>query len=132
MMEKFAARHMENDALERLIEAMEESRKSSGYTQHDFGRLVGILRDVTHIEGFSERFALGLEYEVLRRRCAIYAIKVDSEELSNPKQLILNYLFDGAKNLLEISIEMQSSETQIAHGMVQCSYSSSNKQQKVA
>lgn len=106
MAKKFSARYTNDDELSRMVRAMKVARKSTGYSQDNFGKLIGISREtVVHIEGLVECTVLSLECEVLKRWYAACASKISEYERENLQTAITEYLFSSAYYLSSYNIE---------------------------
>lgn len=97
MTKKFSPRYTDDDALGRMIAVMKRARIRTGYSQVQFGKLVGISREtVIHIEGFAECSVLSLECEVLKRWYSVCASKLTQQERAAFYEAIQGYLFSGS------------------------------------
>ena len=130
MTKKFAARYTANDELSHMITAMKQARKSSGYSQLQFGKLVGISREtVVHIEGLVECTVLSLECGVLKRWFSVCASRISAVQRDDLQKAINAWLFssvlfqtDTGSDLVPISVSAATpaqKETAVANGKTQ-------------
>lgn len=93
-MKKFAARYQHDDELSIMVRAMKAARKTSGYSQEELGKLIGISREtVLHIEGMMECSVLSLECEVLKRWFWVCSQRIGPSQCEALRIAINDYLF---------------------------------------
>lgn len=93
-MKKFAARYQHDDELSIMVSAMKAARKTSGYSQEELGKLIGISREtVLHIEGMMECSVLSLECEVLKRWFRVCSQRISPSQCEALQIAINDYLF---------------------------------------
>lgn len=111
MAKRFSAKYSAEDELSRMINTMKHARKATGYSQEQFGKLIGLSREtVNHIEGLVECTVLTLECEVLKRWYSICANKVGEYEREALQNAVNQYFFSSALSLNSSTSSIHSAQ----------------------
>ena len=134
MTKKFTARYAANDELRHMITAMKLARKSSGYSQYQLGKLVGISREtVLHIEGLVECTVLSLKCEVLKRWFSVCASRISAVQRDSLQNAINAWLFSSVSFQIHTGSDLVPISASVTRAQKETTLSDTGTQkQKVA